>query len=145
MNAASQYQLEQAAGLLAQALNRRSEFSLAEHERLKDLHTSLVLLCQKNLSDEPFHEWLNQQEERQDRTGQLSRLAALDRRWPRLGASGLTPYVERLRLTNLTKDGPHLRGMCGSDLVERYLYPAWDEYTEGAQGRQLRLVSAGRS
>ncbi|MBZ5577609.1 MAG: hypothetical protein LAP40_13690 [Acidobacteriia bacterium] len=144
MTAGSQYQLEQTASLLAHILSRTAEFNLAEREKLKDLHTSLVLLCQKDRSGGPFHEWLDQQKERQDRIGQLARMAVLDQRWPRGSHASLTPYVERLRLINLTKGAVQMPGRSGSEMVELYLYPAWDEYTAASTGRQLRLVSAGR-
>lgn len=140
MRAESQHCLEQAAILLAKVLNYREDSTSPEHEKLRSLYTSLMLLAQTR-AEEPFSAWLRRQRDRRDPVGDLARLAELDPRWPQRGL-GLTPYADRLRLTNLTKGGPHRRGAFGAGLIEHYLYPAWDEYVEAARRHQLQLVRA---
>jgi len=145
MNAGSRHELEQAAGLLAGVLRQKNECSPIEQAKLKELHVSLLGLCQKHGCEEPFHVWLERQRDRTDRTGDLARLADRDKRWPRTGNPGLTPYADRLRLTNLARGAPAVRGMSGGEMIERYLYPAWEEYSAAARRRQLGLISAASS
>ncbi len=143
MNAGLQYQLEQAACILSKVLKRSGDLNHAEQEKLTSTYFNLTRICQGNRKPEPFHRWLDAQKNRGDQVGELARLSAKDKKWPRNGHDSLTAYVDRLRLTNLTKEGLHVPGVSGADLIERYLYPAWDEYTDVSKRKQLRMVVGG--
>jgi hypothetical protein len=143
MNAGLQHQLEHAASILSDVLKRNGDLNQAEEEKLTTIYFSLTRICQGNRKPEPFHHWLDAQKNRKDRIGELARLSAKDKKWPRNGDETLSAFVDRLRLTNLTKEGLHVEGASGADLVEQYLYPAWDEYTDVSKRRQLRMVVGG--
>lgn len=143
MKAASQYQLEQAIELLSQVLKRHTALTESEQERLMTVYVGLARLCDENRRPEPFYGWLANQKTRQDHVGELARWSEQDKRWPRDGDEGLTPFVERLRLTNLAADALQVPGAFGNDLVERYLYPAWDEYMNVSQRKPMLMVVGG--
>lgn len=121
MNAGAQYRIEQAAALLSEVLSRKDQISQTEQEKLTDIRARLTGLYQKSHRIEPFHQWLDKQKNRRDRIGELARLSEQDKKWPRTGDGALAAFVERLRLTNLTKDGPQVPGLSGSDMIEHYL------------------------
>lgn len=143
MKAASQYQLEQAIELLSQVLKRHTALTPSEQERLMTVYVGLARLCDENRRPEPFHRWLANQKDRRDRVGDLARWSDQDKKWPRDGDEGLTPFVDRLRLTNLATDALQVPGAFGSDLVEHYLYPAWDEYMDVSKRQTMLLVVGG--
>lgn len=143
MKAASQCQLEQAIELLSEVLKRHTALTESEQERLMTVYVGLARLCDENRRPEPFHSWLANQKSRQDHVGILARWSEQDKRWPRDGDVGLTPFVERLRLTNLAADALQVPGAFGSDLIERYLYPAWDEYMNVTKRKPMLMVVGG--
>lgn len=143
MKAACQYQLEQAIELLSQVLKRHTALTQPEQERLMTVYVGLARLCDESRRPEPFHRWLSNQRTRRDHVGELARWSEQDKKWPRDGDEGLSPFVERLRLTNLAADALQVPGAFGSDLVERYLYPAWDEYMDVSRRKPMLLVVGG--
>ena len=143
MKAASQYQLEQGIELLSEVLKRHTALTPSEQEQLMTVYVGLARLCDDNRRSEPFHRWLANQKGRRDHVGDLARWSEQDKKWPRDGDEGLTPFVDRLRLTNLATDALQVPGAIGSDLVEHYLYPAWDEYMDASEHKPMLLVVGG--
>lgn len=143
MTAREQYLIEQATELLSQVLKRPRALSLAEQEKLTGVYVSLSRICMGNRRPEPFHQWLAAQKNRRDNIGDLARWSEQDKNWPCNGDEGLAAFVERLLIANLACDTLRVPGAFGGGLIDDYLYPAWDEYTDNARRKPLQMVAGG--
>ena len=142
MKAQTQYKLEQAIGLLSEIMNETPELDAGKKNRLEQSCGQIASVFADGSSSSGFYAWLEHQKNRPDSVGELARLAAKDKKWPRNGRGTLVACAERLEMVNLTQGGPALKGRYGSELVETFLYPAWEEYVQAECNGRKRASGA---